>query len=332
MRISDATIEELLRASGLLTPEQLAQLKNEQASTHRPLQDLVIRHEFLNDKQLTELYAKYADIPFVEVEPRDVPNEALILIPERIARQYNAVVFNIVSGTKYLAMEDPDDIQAVNFIEKQIGSDVKIHIATRENILRILDNYRSDVNKELSDVIKVQRDTDSPGGNDEQISEEDIAEDSPIAKTVNLLLEFAIRSNASDIHIEPREEYVQVRYRIDGVLQEANRLPSNVMNALISRIKILSNLKIDERRVPQDGRFKITVAGRTYALRVSTLPVTDGEKVAMRILDEGDSALSLEQLGYWGHSLHTVTEAIVQPHGMVLVTGPTGSGKSTSLF
>src|SRR5690606_38145396 len=130
-----------------------------------------------------------------------------------------------------------------------------------------------------------------------QISEEDISEDSPVAQTVNLLLEYAIRSNASDIHIEPREDFVQVRYRIDGVLREVNRLPKTVLNVLISRIKILSNLKIDERRVPQDGRFKITISGRTFALRVSTLPVADGEKVVMRILDESDTALTLEALG-----------------------------------
>ena len=146
------------------------------------------------------------------------------------------------------------------------------------------------------------------------------------------MLEYAIKSSASDIHIEPREEFVQIRYRIDGVLREVNRLPRNVLGALVSRIKILSNLKIDERRVPQDGRFKITVSGRQYALRVSTLPIADGEKVVMRILDESNQSVTLEQLGYWGKSLVDIKEAMQQPNGMILVTGPTGSGKSTSLF
>jgi len=164
------------------------------------------------------------------------------------------------------------------------------------------------------------------------VSEEDISENSPVAKTVNLILEYAIHSNASDIHIEPREEYLQVRYRIDGTLREANKLPRNVQAALISRIKILSNLKIDERRVPQDGRFKVTVAGKKYALRVSTLPISEGEKVVMRILDESNKALTLEELGYWGWSLDKINDAIAQPYGMMLVTGPTGSGKSTSLY
>jgi type IV pilus assembly protein PilB len=181
----------------------------------------------------------------------------------------------------------------------------------------------------VGDLSDIQREDD---GTAQQVSEADVAEDSPIAQTVNLLLEYAIRSQASDIHIEPRENFVQVRYRIDGVLKEVNQLPRNVLGALVSRIKILANLKIDERRVPQDGRFKIKVAGKQYALRVSTLPIADGEKVVMRILDESNQAVTLEQLGYWGHSLSVITEAIAQPNGMVLITGPTGSGKSTSLF
>lgn len=329
MRISDATIEELLRSTGQITNDQLTALRAEQTKTHRPLQDIVIHQNILNDAGLTKLYAQYADIPFIEIDPRDIPREALALIPERIARQYNAIVFKIEGEDRYLAMEDPDDVQAVNFLTKQIGGNIRLFIATRDNILRALDNYRGDVDKELSEVIEVQKDA---GDTSEKVSEEDISEDSPVAQTVNLLLEYAIRSSASDIHIEPREEFVQVRYRIDGVLQEVNRLPRAVLNALISRIKILSNLKIDERRVPQDGRFKITIAGRTYALRVSTLPVADGEKVVMRILDESDTALTLQALGFWGHSLKIITDAIKQPHGMALVTGPTGSGKSTTLF
>lgn len=146
------------------------------------------------------------------------------------------------------------------------------------------------------------------------------------------MLEYAIRSGASDIHIEPREEYIQVRYRVDGVLKEVNRLPRSIANALVSRIKILSNLKIDERRVPQDGRFKIKLGGRQFAFRVSTLPISDGEKVVMRVLNESNEALPLDKLGYWGKSLATINSALEEPNGMILVTGPTGSGKSTSLF
>ncbi|HMR72770.1 MAG TPA: GspE/PulE family protein, partial [Candidatus Saccharibacteria bacterium] len=279
--------------------------------------------------ELTQVYADFADIPFVEIPPKEVEKEAPLPLPEKIARQYNAVVFKVEDGVVYLAMEDPDDIQAVDFIQKQISTNYILHITTKENILQVIENYRDGVAEEIDDVVAIQTENDVK---ENTISEEDIAEDSPIAKTVNLLLEHAIRSNASDIHIEPREEYVQVRYRIDGVLQEANKLPRTVMAALVSRIKILSNLKIDERRVPQDGRFKVTVAGKSYALRVSTLPISEGEKVVMRILDESNKALTLEELGYWGWSIDKINSAIAQPYGMILVTGPTGSGKSTSLF
>lgn len=330
MRISDATIEELLSKGGLATDEQLQKLKQEQKSTRRPLQDLVISQEVVSDEELTKLYAEFTNFPFVALESSNISPDAMNHIPERIARQYNVIAFDVADGIYKLAMEDPDDVQAVDFLKKQLGGNVEIYIATRDNILRSLELYRGDVAEELSDMIAVQSKDSS--NDDDSVSASDISEDSPISQTVNLLLEYAVRAQASDIHIEPREEYIQIRYRIDGVLQEANRLPKNVLGALVSRIKILANLKIDERRVPQDGRFKIIISGKSYALRVSTLPVADGEKVVMRILDESNHALTLKQLGYWGHSLGTIEEAILQPHGVILVTGPTGSGKSTSLL
>ncbi len=330
MRITDVTIEKLLTQSGLATQEQIDALKEEASRSRRSMQDIVLENEITDEKTLAEAFSKYAGIPFVEIDPNTIVSDILNKIPERIARQYNAVLFQIdEDGMQHLAMADPDDIQAVNFIEKQIGENTKIYLATTANILACLDNYRGDVNEELNEVIETQRED---SGESQTVTEEDVAEDSPIAQTVNLLLEYAIRSNASDIHIEPRETFVQVRYRIDGVLKEVNRMPRNVLGALTSRIKILSNLKIDERRVPQDGRFKIKVAGKQYALRVSTLPITDGEKIVMRILDESNQAVELDQLGYWGHSLTVIKQAMTEPDGMILVTGPTGSGKSTSLF
>ena len=247
------------------------------------------------------------------------------LIPEPVARQYNAIIFQIDdNGLIHLALNDPDDIQAVNFLQKELGARLKIYVATRQNIIDCLELYRGDVTEELTHVIDIQKEETKS----QEIKEEDISEDSPIAQTVNLLLE----SNASDIHIEPREDHVQVRYRIDGVLHEVNRLPKNVLNALVSRIKILSNLKIDERRAPQDGRCKIKLNQNTFAFRVSTLPISDGEKVVMRVLSESSEALTLRQLGMWGKSLEIIDKAIHQPNGMMLVTGPTGSGKSTTLF
>ena len=324
-------METVLGRAKLVTPEQLNTLKDEVARSKRPLQDIVLDRKIGDEKTILKAFSDYSGIPFVEVDPQSVPSEVLKLIPERVARQYMAVLFKIdTDNIHHLAMEDPDDVQAINFIQKEIGANSRIYVATKDNILSVLDMYRGDVNKELNEVIDVQREDSE--NETVQTGEQDISEDSPIAQTVNLLLEYAIRSHASDVHIEPREEFVQVRYRIDGVLKEVNRLPRNVLGSLVSRIKILANLKIDERRVPQDGRFRITVGGRQYALRVSSLPIVDGEKIAMRILDESNQAVTLEQLGYWGRALADITREMTEPNGIVLVTGPTGSGKSTSLF
>ncbi len=330
MRISDALVEKLLLTAKKVTNEQLKSLHEQEANEKKPLQDLVVNDSLVSEKDLTKLYADEVDVPYIELNVRELKREILRLIPERIARQYSVILFGVEeNGAKLLAMEDPDDIQAINFLQKQLGADIKVHVATRSNIQSALDQYRGNISSELTKVISPEDQEDEV---EDEVNEEDLAEDSPIAQTVNLIIEYAVKANASDIHIEPREEHVLVRYRVDGILREANKLPKKVLGALVSRIKILSNLKIDERRAPQDGRFKIQAGGQLYALRVSTLPIVDGEKVVMRILTEGTKAATLEELGYWGPSLDTINKAIVQPHGMILVTGPTGSGKSTSLF
>ncbi len=332
MRISDMTIEKILSNGGIATSEQIEALKKEATNLKRSIQDLVLEKKITDETTLAKAFSEYSQIPYIELNPREIPIEILNKIPEQVATQYKAILFKIdPDGLSHLAMDDPDDIQAVNFLEKEIGTNTKIYLATSQNILAALEAYHSNVNEEIGKVMDIEvQPTDNT--ENERVAGAEIDENSPIAKTVNIILEYAIRSNASDIHIEPRENFVQIRYRIDGMLKEVNRLPKTVLNALISRIKILSNLKIDEHRVPQDGRFKISVAGKQYALRVSTLPVADGEKMVMRILDESNKAVSLQSLGPWGKSLKLLQEAITSPNGMVLVTGPTGSGKSTSLF
>ena len=332
MHISDSLVEKLLRAKKITTDEQLATLHEQAKTAKESLQQAALKNGIINEKDLTKLYAEEIDVPFIDLNPKEIQREVLMLIPERIAKQNQTVVFGVEEdGSKLLAMQDPDDIQTLNLLQKQLGTDLKVHIATESAISGALDQYRGNVSSELTKVLTPDEE-DEETTEEEQIDEEDLAEDSPIAQTVNLVIEYAIKSGASDIHIEPREDYVSIRYRIDGILKEANKLPKKVHGALVSRIKILSNLKIDERRAPQDGRFKIQIGNGVFALRVSTLPITDGEKVVMRILNESSKALTLEELGYWGSSLKTINDAIVQPHGMILVTGPTGSGKSTSLF
>ena len=330
MRISDRTFIAMMQLHNTLDTAQLADIQQESENTRAPLQSVAIKKHLLSEETLTKLFSEYADIPYTTIDPKEITQAALDKIPERIARQYNAIVFKIddETGLVHLAIEDPDDVEALSFLQKLIGPSMRVYVATHDTMLTALEAYRGDVDKEIEQVVNDQ----AQNTKETVVREEDVAENSPIAKTVNLLLEYAIRSGASDIHIEPRETFIQVRYRIDGLLKEANQLPKNIANALASRVKILANLKIDERRVPQDGRFKIKLGGRRYAFRVSTLPITDGEKIVMRILNESNEALPLEKLGYWGRSLDTINHALAEPNGMILVTGPTGSGKSTSLF
>lgn len=329
MHISDTHVETLLDKSGMATSDQLKALRAQETTKNKSLQDIAIASGLASEKDLTKLYAAEIDVPFIELNPKEIQRDTLQLLPERIARQYETVVFGSEGHVKLVAMSDPDDVQALNFLQKQLGT-MRVHIATESQIQAALDVYRgTNIAGELTEVISKD---DSEEFDDEAINEDDLAEDSPIAKTVNLLVEYGIKAGASDIHIEPRENFVIVRYRIDGLLREANKLPRKVLGGLVSRIKILADLKIDEHRAPQDGRFKISAGGLTYALRVSTLPVVDGEKVVMRILNESSKPATLPELGFWGQGLAALEQAIVQPHGMVLVTGPTGSGKSTTLF
>jgi type IV pilus assembly protein PilB len=329
MRVSDAFVEQLLKKSKKADDNKLEALRERVKEEKKPLQDIAISSNLISESELTKAYAEEIDVPYLEIDPKAIDREVLHGIPERIARQYNAVLIGVdADGTKKLAIADPDDVQAINFLQKQVGANVKIYVATRTNILNVLDQYRNNISNEISKVVSEDSGAET---SEEEISEEDLAEDSPIAQTVNLIIEYAIKSGASDIHIEPRENNVQVRYRVDGVLREANKLPKHTLAALVSRIKILSNLKIDERRTPQDGRFKINLNDHIYAFRVSTLPITEGEKVVMRVLDESGEPATLQQLGFWGVALQNINAAIIQPHGMVLVTGPTGSGKSTTL-
>ena len=326
-------VEKLLTASGKFNEAQLKNLRDQEKTEKRPLQDVVVNSGVISEKDLTKLVGDELDVPYVEFNARELNRGTLKLIPERIARQYHAVAFDAdEDGVVSVAMEDPDDVQAISFLQKQLGKAIRVHIATTATINAALDQYGGGTTSVEGELAKVIYSEDADEPDDEAVDADDLTEDSPIAQTVNLLIDYGVKAGASDIHIEPRDNQVVVRYRIDGILREANKLPKKVHQALVSRIKILSNLKIDEHRIPQDGRFKMQVGSKVVALRVSTLPISEGEKVVMRILNESSKADTLEQLGYWGHNLEAVNHAMVQPHGMVLVTGPTGSGKSTSLF
>ncbi len=329
MDVFDRKIGHLLLSNKKVTSDQLKSLTERATREKKPLRDIVIADGILSEVDLTKLLGAEVNTTYADFNAKEIPTEILKKIPEHIAKQFRVIVFNQdkATGAFMVAMEDPEDIQAVDTLQKTLGTNMRTYIASPTNIAAGIDRYRENIGSELTKVI-----SDEEGEAEAEVAEEDIAEDSPIAQTVNLIIEYAIRSGASDIHIEPRDQYVSVRYRVDGILKEVNRLPKKIMLALTSRIKILSNLKIDERRIPQDGRLKIAVGEKSWSLRVSTLPIMEGEKVVMRVLNDTAKALTLEQLGYWGKALVDIKDAMTQPHGMILVTGPTGSGKSTSLF
>ena len=271
MRVSDDLVEKLLTSTGKFSEDQIKALREQEKSDKKPLQDVVVASNTMSEKDLTKLYAQEIDVPFVELNARELHKDILKLIPQRVAKQYRAVAFDVdEDGVVFVAMEDPDDVPAISFLQKQLGQPVRVHVATASTIQEALDQYDdANVSTELAKVIAVEVKEDE----DEQLDEKDVAEDSPIAQTVNLIIDYGVKAGASDIHIEPRENFVLVRYRVDGVLREANKLPRKVLNSLISRIKILANLKIDEHRAPQDGRFKISVE-RPY-LRPACLHAAD---------------------------------------------------------
>ncbi len=330
MKISTSDLKNLLLENNVVKESALKNLETIADQTHDVLDQVIIKRKLISEKDLTKLYAKSIDVTYTELSDIKIPRDILLKIPERIARKYQAILFaNTQNGYK-LAMADPEDFQAIDFLEKQLGNNIEIYIAPASEIMVALDQYRSGLDSEISQAIKDS--SDAANKEQAEINPDEIAEDGPIAKTVNIVLEYAVKSRASDVHIEPRENIVQIRYRIDGVLRESMTLPRQIQAAVVSRIKILSNLKIDEHRVPQDGRFKVAVGSKTVAIRVSTLPVMDGEKVVMRILDESARAATLEELGFTGQGLAIIQANLKKPHGMTLVTGPTGSGKSTTLY
>lgn len=329
--LPDRIAEKIAKQSADIDSEQLKVLKDQADAEKKSLQDVIIDSKLLTENDFTRLYAARIDVPVAEYNPATINRDILQLIPEASARQYHAVAFDQdENSTVLVALEDPDDVQTISFLRKQLGRPIRVFIASASKIRLTLDRYSSGSN-DSSDLAKAI-DVENKEVIEDEVTDEDVKEDSPIAQSVNLIIGYGVKKRASDIHIEPRDDFVLVRYRVDGILQEANKLPRKVLSALVSRIKILSNLKIDEHRAPQDGRFKMAINDHLYALRVSTLPTVEGEKIVLRILDESGKAATLRELGYWGISLKRVQDAILQPHGLVLVTGPTGSGKSTSLF
>jgi type IV pilus assembly protein PilB len=337
MKLKVNELKELLLANNVSTKEKLEEMAKIAERNGESFLDLLYDTKILNERDFAKIYAKSLNVEFAELGGIQIPREILEKIPERISKRYQAVVFGEEDGKLKVAMSDPEDVEALQFIEKQCGYNLQVYLATLNDISGAQELYKEGLSTEITKAIqeteeevsvaKEELDANATADNVEAIITE-----APIARAVNILIEYAVKSRASDIHIEPRETYIQVRYRIDGVLKDTMTLPKSLASSIASRIKILANLRIDEHRIPQDGRIKMKIAGMNVSIRVSTLPVMEGEKIVMRLLDESAKALTLEELGYKGQALIAIERALKKPHGMLLVTGPTGSGKSTTLY
>jgi len=329
MRIENKQLYEFIKDSELIKASDLDGAYKESQDGGKHLGEILLEKKLIDEVKLRELYAYILGVPFVDLSKEIIPADVLQIVPEPIAKKYKIVAFEKSGQELKIAMLNPEDIQTVDFIRKKTGLKIIICLTSEDSINVILKQYEKSLKAEFGDIIE-KNSSEVRGGEEEDL--EKVAQGLPIIRIVDTLIKHAILQGASDIHIEPDEKEVRVRYRIDGILHDAMTLPKQVKHGIIARIKVLSNLKLDEHRVPQDGRFKLEKDGLKISFRVSILPIFDGEKIVMRLLDETSKGLTLEKMGMSGLGLEIVHRQIKKPNGMILVTGPTGSGKTTTLY
>ncbi len=323
--LTEKTLKDVIKKYKLCSGKDIVTAQKKSEKNNRSLEEVLIAESFLDETELYEKVGLYLDVPFVGLKGKEIKKDILNLIPGPVAGTHQVVAFDKEKDIIKLAMADPTDIQTIEFLRRKTGLEPKIYITTPSDLKESLRLFHGELEEDLQII---QEAGDSKGN--KQLKKE--AEEIPIINIANTILEHAVYEGASDIHIEPGEKQVIIRYRIDGILKPVMTLPKNVQSGLIARIKILANLKIDEHMIPQDGRFKIKIQEERVAFRVSIIPVYDGEKIVMRILHEGAKPLTLEQLGFLEKPGSDVADNISKPHGMILVTGPTGSGKTTTLY
>lgn len=334
VKISGTTgLEDVLKRRNLLTDEQVSSVKLEHINTGRPVEEIILSQNLVSEEELVQARAEIIGVPFIDLSGVGVSPEVLNYIPEAVAKRYNLLPFDFDKAGRLLsvAMEDPLDIQIISFIEKKAGTKIKPFLALAGQIKQqVQDQYAQTLSTEVTQALE-----EIKPYNKEELTEkkiEEIARAAPVTEIVKALLEFAIKARASDIHLEPQEDKTRVRYRIDGILNEKLALPKAVHNSVVSRIKILSDLKIDERRIPQDGRFSFKSQDQEVDIRVSTLPTSQGEKAVLRLLRKSGGMQSLPELGLRGKALKNLEMEMLKPHGIIIVCGPTGSGKTTTLY
>ncbi|EKE06814.1 MAG: hypothetical protein ACD_18C00271G0001 [uncultured bacterium] len=326
--LAKSILENILKNNFSIDEKQLKQYTKDAKEKKISLEEYLTVENIVSEENLYKQVSQDSQIEYIELKGRETNPEILKIIPEEFAHEHQIVSFQKTENELDVAMLDPNDIQTIEFLRRKTGLSPKVYIATPSAIKDTLRKYHANI--ENDEVIMQLNDEINANTSPKDLKK--IAEELPIINIVNSILEHAVLEGASDIHIEPIEKEVLVRYRIDGILKQVMSLPKLVQNGITARIKILSELKIDEHMLPQDGRFKIKLNDEKLSFRVSVMPVYDGEKIVMRLLHEGQRALSLENLGFLPKIQKLVEESIDKPHGMILVTGPTGSGKTTTLY
>jgi len=332
---------EILVANSLITAKQLEEALEYQKKTGLKLGQILLEKKYITERQLLEFLSKQFSIRFVEISKIEIDPEVIKIIPEATARRYTLIPISKDNNIVSVAMIDPLNIVVLDELKLMTGYNIEPVFALEDDIVAAIDKYYGSTSsqEELNEIIQKSTDTDSNISVVEKkeddngiLSLETQAESGPVIKMVNIIIASAIKSHASDIHIEPSYKDTKVRFRIDGVLHPQQTIPKKFHNAIVSRIKIMSNLDISERRIPQDGRIKIKISEKEIDLRVSILPCIHGEKIVMRVLDSSGLKLTLDELGFEPENLAIFSKCIKAPHGINLITGPTGSGKSTTLY
>lgn len=333
MTLSDEQFKNFLLDANIISEKDLVNYEEMAKKSGQNLQDFLVNKGVLSEEELAKIAAYIYGIPYINLEKEIVEPEVLRIIPEPLARKHNIVAFKKRGQELQVAMFDPRDLQIIDFIKKKTNLKISPRLTSPASIKHILRQYQRGLKAELEELISVNRGLRGIGAASDRLEElKKISEELPIIKVVDTILKNAILQDASDIHLEPMEKEIVVRFRIDGILHEVFSFPPEFQNALVARIKVLANLKLDEHRLPQDGRFKIETSEYKYSFRVSVLPVFDGEKIVLRLLPEESHGFTLESLGFWGRDLELLHKQIKKPVGMILVTGPTGSGKTTTLY
>ncbi len=332
---SERDIATLLVSQGILSKDKAQAVKLESLNTGRDLKEIILEHNFATEEQVAKAEAELYNIPFVDLSEKAVSPESLGLLPRPVAERYTVIPleYNRSENELSVAMANPLDLEVIEFLERKSGAKIKPLMALADKIKEAIANaYTQPLSAEVKAALKEVAPPTPETRTVDIAALGNIIREAPVAKIVATILEFAIKSRASDVHIEPQEDKTRVRYRIDGILHEKLILPKKVHEAVVSRVKILSGMKIDEKRIPQDGRFNFKAGDQEVDLRVSSLPTVFGEKIVMRLLKKSGGVPDLPELGLRGRALKNLEDAILRPHGIIIVCGPTGSGKTTTLY